>query len=130
AGSRSWPHSRPLAAVPYPGVMSRAPRLVCLHHLDQPFLGLADRPLRAAGLELDERRLAAGDPLPELGELDAILTLGGSQSVRDIAGHEALRAEAELLRDAVAGEVPVLGVCLGGQLLAHALGGEVRRQDR
>lgn len=36
-----------------------------------------------------------------------------------------MRAEVELMRDAVAGGVPLLGVCLGGQLLAHALGGHV-----
>src|SRR3954465_11650621 len=60
---------RPAARVPYPGVMSGSPRLACLHHLAQPFLGQAERPLRAAGLELDERRLAEGDPLPALGEV-------------------------------------------------------------
>jgi GMP synthase (glutamine-hydrolysing) len=110
--------------------VNRAPRLACLHHLDQPFLGLGERPLRAAGLELDERRLAAGDPLPALGELDGILTLGGSQSVLGVADDRGLQAEAALLREAVVAGVPVLGVCLGGQLLAHALGGEVRRQPR
>jgi GMP synthase (glutamine-hydrolysing) len=110
--------------------MSGSPRLACLHHLAQPFLGQAERPLRAAGLELDERRLAEGDPLPALGEADGILTLGGSESVVDIAGDATLTAEAALLREATAAGVPVLGVCLGGQLLAHALGGTVRRQPR
>src|SRR4051794_41438098 len=112
-GSRSCTPSRRAAAVPYPGAypgLMSAPRLACLHHLDQPFLGLAERPLRAAGLELDERRLAAGDPLPELAELDGILTLGGSQSVRDIAADTGLEAEAAPLRDAVAAAVPGLGV--------------------
>src|SRR3954469_25897410 len=106
-----------------------APQLACLHHLDQPFLGLAERPLRAAGLDLDERRLAAGDPLPELGEVDGILTLGGSQSVLGIEDDPGLKAEAALLREATASGMPVLGVCLGGQLLAHALGGTVQRQS-
>jgi GMP synthase (glutamine-hydrolysing) len=110
--------------------MSGSPRLVCLHHLAQPFLGLAERPLRGAGLELDERRLAEGDPLPALGEADGILTLGGSESVCGVARDATLTAEAELLREAVGAGVPVLGVCLGGQLLAHALGGTVRRQPR
>jgi GMP synthase-like glutamine amidotransferase len=41
-----------------------------------------------------------------------------------------LRAEGDLLREAVRAGVPVLGVCLGGQLLAHALGGTVRRAPR
>ena len=104
--------------------------LACLHHLDQPFLGLAERPLRAAGVVLDERRPAAGDALPALAEVDGILTFGGSQSVLDLERDPALGAERGLLRDAVEGGVPVLGICLGAQLLAHALGAPVRRAPR
>ena len=104
--------------------------IACLHHLEHDFLGHAGAALLAAGAELDERRLRAGDPLPEPGEVDGILSLGGEQSVLDIAGDPVLAAEAELLRRAVAEGVPVLGVCLGAQLLAHALGGSVARLPR
>jgi GMP synthase-like glutamine amidotransferase len=99
--------------------------VVVLHHLDKAFLGNAAEPL--AGLELDERNLTRGDPLPSLEAADALLSLGGDQSVRDIDRYDYLVAEVELLRDAVARGIPVLGVCLGGQLLAHALGGSVER---
>jgi GMP synthase (glutamine-hydrolysing) len=102
-------------------------RLVVLHHLDKNFLGNAGEPLRAAGLEIDERDLKRGDPLPSLDEADALLALGGDQSVRDIERYDYLVAEAELLREAAGAGVPVLGVCLGGQMLAHALGGTVDR---
>jgi GMP synthase (glutamine-hydrolysing) len=104
--------------------------VLCLHHLEQPFLGLAERPLRAAGVVLDERRPAAGDALPALADVDGIVSFGGGQSVLDVEHDDALRAEAALLRDAAAAGVPVLGVCLGGQLLAYALGAEVRRAPR
>jgi GMP synthase (glutamine-hydrolysing) len=104
-------------------------RLVVLHHLEKPFLGNAAQPLRSAGLELEERNLKSGDALPSLDEADALLSLGGDQSVRDIARHHYLQAEAEFLRAAVDRGVPVLGVCLGGQLLAHALGGTVERMQ-
>src|SRR5829696_8446351 len=103
------------------------PVLAVLHHLDPPDLGLAEAPLRAADLHLDERSPTAGEPLPRLDEVDGILSLGGGQSAVDLAAEPALAAEAALLRDAVAAQVPVLGVCLGGQLLAAALGAEVRR---
>ncbi|MDP9385536.1 MAG: type 1 glutamine amidotransferase [Actinomycetota bacterium] len=106
------------------------PVLACLHHLERPSLGLAEAPLRAAGLELDERRVTEGDPLPELGDVAGIVSFGGAQSVRGIDSEPALEAEAALLREAVEREVPVLGICLGGQLLAHALGGEVGRLER
>lgn len=107
-----------------------APVVACLHHLEHAFLGHAGVALRAAGVTLDERRPREGDPLPEPGEVDGILSLGGEQSVVAIESDPALLAEAELLRRAAEAGVPVLGVCLGSQLLAHALGGSVRRLPR
>ena len=102
------------------------PVVAVLHHLERCFLGHAGPPLEAAGVELDERRLRDGDDLPRLDEVDGIVSLGGEQNALD----PGLAAEAELLREATARGVPVLGVCLGAQLLAHALGGGVRRLPR
>ena len=99
--------------------------VACLHHLAQPFLGLAEAPLRAAGLELDERDVAGGDALPSLSEVDAIVSFGGAQSA--VGPDPSLVPEIALLREAAHAGVPVLGICLGGQLLARALGAEVRR---
>jgi GMP synthase-like glutamine amidotransferase len=104
-----------------------APVVACLHNLRNAFTGHAGAALRAAGAQVDERRLRDGDALPRLEEVDGIVAFGGEQSVLDIDRDPLLAAEAALLRDAVGRRVPVLGVCLGGQLLAHALGGEVRR---
>ena len=102
------------------------PRIAVLHNLARPFLGHAGPALRAAGAELDERFLRAGDPLPAPDEADGILVLGGEQTAVD----PALEDQAALLREATAQGVPVLGVCLGAQLLAHAHGGEVRKLAR
>ena len=104
-------------------------RIAVLHHLERPFLGHVAG-LRDAGATLDERDLRRGDPLPALDEVDGIVTLGGEQSVRELARYDYLVAETALLREAVARELPVLGICLGSQLLAHALGGSVRRASR
>ena len=63
------------------------------------------------------------DP-PALEEVDLIIVLGGPQSAND--SYPALHLEGLYLADAMASGVPVLGVCLGAQLLARTLGGEVR----
>ena len=105
------------------------PVVACLHHLAQPFLGHAGTALRAAGVKVAEHDLRH-QPLPDLGDVDALISFGGDQSVTEIDRHPVLHAEAALLAEAVEREVPVLGVCLGGQLLAHALGGRVRRMPR
>jgi GMP synthase (glutamine-hydrolysing) len=106
------------------------PRVACLHHLEEPVTGFAGSALVDAGIELDERSLPAGDPLPALEEIDGIVTFGGLQSARDADDFDYLRAELGLLREATARGLPVFGVCLGGQMLARALGAEVRRMPR
>src|SRR5437764_491705 len=75
-------------------------RIVVLQHLERRFLGNAEAPLRAAGAELDERDLLRGEPLPEPGEADAIIALGGDQSVRDLERYPYLVADVEWLREA------------------------------
>ena len=77
---------------------------------------------------MDERFLARGDALPRPGEFDGLVSFGGAQSFLD--GEPELLAEADLLRDTAEAGVPVLGICLGAQILASALGGEVRRDER
>jgi GMP synthase (glutamine-hydrolysing) len=84
--------------------------------------------LRDAGLELDVRALDAGAELPsDLTGHDAIVVLGGAMGALDDATTPFLPDVRALLRHAVSAEVPVLGVCLGHQLLAVANGGQIRR---
>jgi GMP synthase (glutamine-hydrolysing) len=104
-----------------------APIVAVLHNLEDAFNGHAGPAIRAAGVELREYRLRDGEALPDLGDVDGLLSLGGEQSVRDIDDDPVLTAEAALLGEAVERGVPVLGVCLGAQLLAHALGSRVFR---
>jgi GMP synthase (glutamine-hydrolysing) len=68
-------------------------------------------------------RTWAGDAVPE--EADALVVLGGGMGVRDAERLPHLRAEIRLLRRCVDSGRPVLGICLGSQLLASALGAEV-----
>src|SRR5881409_2525108 len=79
----------------------------------------------AAGAELVEWTPGAGEPEPA--GADALVVFGGGMNVRDAERLPWLRGEIELLRDALAAGTPVLGICLGGPLLAAAAGAEVRR---
>jgi GMP synthase-like glutamine amidotransferase len=88
--------------------------------------------LTDAGARLDVRRPYAGEPLPtELDGMDALLVLGGPQQAypdpEGRPGAEWFPGLEGLLRKAVRHRLPTLGVCLGGQLLATALGGTVAR---
>jgi GMP synthase (glutamine-hydrolysing) len=78
-----------------------------------------------AGARLEHVHPHRGDPLPT--DFDGLVVFGGAESVTEIDRYPYLLEEAELLRTT---EAPVLGICLGAQLLAHALGGSVRRLPR
>jgi GMP synthase (glutamine-hydrolysing) len=77
-----------------------------------------------------EVEAVAGEPLPSVDEIDGIVAMGGPMSACHLEAHPELEAECELLAEAVDRQVPVLGICLGAQLLARALGAEVRPGPR
>lgn len=90
--------------------------------------GLLAERAAAAGHELVEWNPGRGEPIPApLDEFGALVVFGGGMNVRDAERLPWLHGELELLRDAVQAELPVLGVCLGAQLLAAAAGAEVHR---
>ena len=81
--------------------------------------------LEQAGCDLDVCRPYAGDELPALTSYDALLVLGGPMGANDDDAHAWLGPVKELVRDARATHLPTLGICLGHQLIAAALGGTV-----
>lgn len=64
-------------------------------------------------------------PLPPVGDVCGAVFMGGPMSVNDVDRYPRLAEEIDWLRAAVEAELPVLGVCLGSQLLARALGAAV-----
>jgi GMP synthase (glutamine-hydrolysing) len=81
--------------------------------------------LAEAGCELDVHRPYAGDELPDPSSYDALLVLGGPMGANDDAKFAWLAPVKELLREAARTDLPTLGICLGHQLAAVALGGTV-----
>ena len=93
-------------------------------------LGLLGERLDASGLPY--RRLRAWEErIDELNahDLAAIISMGGTGHAWEADSVPALANERILLREAVETGVPVFGICLGGQLLASALGADVRAAD-
>ncbi|HEX8751930.1 MAG TPA: type 1 glutamine amidotransferase [Solirubrobacterales bacterium] len=106
-------------------------RVLGIVHQGDAGPGVFAEAIRAAGAELDEWALTEearppADPLA----YDAVFTLGGSMNVDEAERHRWLRKERELLRDLLAQEVPLLGLCLGGQMVAQAAGVEPARAAR
>lgn len=105
--------------------MSTPPLLVVEHEAQCP-PGWMGEWLAEAGVALDVRRPHAGDALPtDLSRHLGMVVLGGSMGARDDAEHPWLTPTKGLIRTAVADGTPTLGICLGHQLAAVALGGEV-----
>ncbi len=85
--------------------------------------------IQQAGLPSIVVRLHAGDELPSLDAVSGVVSLGGPMGAYDEEKHDFIAPEKELLRQAVARDIPVLGICLGCQMLADALGGKAYTAD-
>lgn len=102
---------------------SRLPVLIIVHQ-EQSSPGQVGNWLRAKGYPLDIRRPRFGDPLPETldGHTGAVI-FGGPQSANDT--DDFVRREVEWISVPLKENKPFLGICLGAQMLAVHLGGEV-----
>jgi GMP synthase (glutamine-hydrolysing) len=104
--------------------LDERPTLLAVQHV--PWEG-PHRILDACGeLQVKTVKPLAGQPLPAHDEVAGAVFMGGPMNVDEVERFPALAAEREWLAEAVERGMPVLGICLGAQLLARALGAEVR----
>ena len=104
--------------------LDERPTLLAIQHV--PWEG-PHRILDACGaLHVHTVKPLAGHPLPPHEEVAGAVVMGGPMNVDEVERFPALAAEREWLAEAVRRELPLLGICLGAQLLARALGAEVR----
>ena len=102
-----------------------------LQHVPFEGLGAIEGWLIARGHTLSCTRLHAGERPPEnASDFDWLIIMGGPMNVYQYRDHPWLRAEKHLIRETIAaGSKRVLGVCLGAQLIADAMGGKVYQNN-
>ena len=110
--------------------MTKPREVLILQHADCETPGLIADALSAANLQPRPVRLHRGEPLPALGDCAGLVVMGGPQSVYEQDRFPFLTAELRLLEEALKQKRPILGTCLGSQLLAAALGANVRPGPR
>ncbi len=101
-------------------------RVIALQHSERDRLGLVGQ----MPVDFDVFHTYDGSPLPSLGDADGLVVMGGPQHVYTDEGFPSRRAELALIAEALEAQIPVLGVCLGAQLLAVAAGGRCYRRDK
>jgi GMP synthase-like glutamine amidotransferase len=102
-------------------------RVLVITHVEHEGPGVFGELLQTAGAETRFARLHLGDALPDPGELDAVLAMGGPMNVHEEERYPFLREETLFLQAAAARDLPVLGICLGAQMIAKAAGAAVTK---
>lgn len=104
------------------------PKVLVFQHVPFEPLGTLDALLKECGFRIRYVNFGRDSAQrPVLDRYAALIVLGGPMNCDQVNSHPNLLTEVEILREAVARDMSVLGICLGAQLLAKALGGEVFR---
>lgn len=102
------------------------PKVLVFQHVAHEPLGTLDPLLKKAGLRI--RYVNFGrkpDYRPSLDGFSGLIILGGPMNANDVSNYPFLDREVQLIQEALDRDLSILGICLGAQLLAKALGGAV-----
>ncbi len=103
-------------------------KVLALQHIPCETLGTIGDCLKSSDLVMEYIHTFKGQSIPkELGDFTGLIVMGGPMGVYDYHRYSFLWEEMRLIEQALKENKPVLGVCLGSQLLAASLGAEVRK---
>jgi GMP synthase-like glutamine amidotransferase len=100
-------------------------RMHVFQHVAFEGVGYVEKYCRERGIKLSYTRVFAKDAYPAEGDYDCLLVMGGPMSVYEEKIHPWIAIEKRCIVEAVCAQKKVLGICLGAQLLASALGARV-----
>jgi GMP synthase-like glutamine amidotransferase len=98
-----------------------------LQHVSFEGLGVIKPWLDASGYEITHTRFFETTGLPDANDIDLLIVMGGPMSANDEREFPWLKQEKEFISEAIGMKIPVLGICLGAQLIASALGAQIYR---
>lgn len=96
-----------------------------LQHVPFEGLGSIEPWLQTRAYEITKTQFFESSELPHINEIDLLVVLGGPMSINDEHEHPWLALEKAFIHDVVESGKAVLGICLGAQLIASALGADV-----
>jgi GMP synthase (glutamine-hydrolysing) len=112
-------------AVTPPRRLGSVKPVLLIGHDENETFGLAPAGLGDRDLEALEHRSATGAELPPAGDVSGVIVFGGAMNVDMTDRYPFLAEERRYVRAAVDAGIPLLGICLGGQMLARAMGRRV-----
>lgn len=96
-----------------------------LQHVPFEGLGSIEAWLENFGYEISNTEFFNSETLPNVEDIDFLVVMGGPMSVNNELEYPWLATEKEFIRNVVKAKKPVIGICLGAQLIANSMGGEV-----
>jgi len=101
--------------------------ILFIKHIEIEGPGTLGEFFRESGWKTKIVELDRSEALPPVDECEAIISLGGPMNVYETDKYPFLAAEENFLKEALRKESPILGICLGAQLLAKAAGAEIKK---
>ena len=96
-----------------------------LQHVPFEDLGSIEAWLQVTGYEITSTQLYEFGGFPRVEDIDLLVVMGGPMSVNDEQDYPWLAEEKKFIKNTINTGKPTLGICLGAQLIANSMGGEV-----